>query len=393
MEMVLGVSHDIHLDKHNWENKKFKKHKRESESQAEKRKKEFVSLEHNLILEINSRTPFSDCYHVLPMTINSPNPLPEFISQGTLRISDARGRAVKGVPKLIILDNNKLKQKFILPGMVGVDKLYGHFTYKCAGVTIKYKKELLVNRDTNKLKREANVRKLWISGTLKKDFFGWSLDLILPNKIIYNGSFLGHKPVICDAQGKPFKDYILRWGSTQANFPLVLPLTEGNQVKLLVSAGGKSEGLVHEARVSDPLRMTLKKVPFSVRKGKLVQGIKQESKPDLKYMSDFDPDTGAFIACESKHKVVLEFSHPKTSIKNMYTLIGTGFLKRKSTATMKFKIEYYGKGKWHQFSWGKLLGIQSFYPSGSFPVARKFRFTFSSTEPYKVEIRELHFIK
>ncbi|NQZ58522.1 MAG: hypothetical protein HRT88_13780, partial [Lentisphaeraceae bacterium] len=350
-------------------------------------------LTDSAILEINSRTPYTDCTFVLAMSKNSPNPLPEFISQGTLRIVDAKGRSVKGLPKVILLDNKNLKQKFTLPKMKGVDKLYGYFSYKCAGVIIRYKKELLVNRENDYFKHLQNTRKLWISGTLEKNFLGWSLDLLLANKITYNGTFHGQSPVIGDVKGKPYKPYIMRWGKSSAAFPLILPLAKGNRVKFLVDSKAGPEGLVHEIRVQDPLQTALKKVPFSLQKGSLVSGRGDKKTPNLKYMSDLDPDTETIIESDSQHKVELTFKSLKTSISNMYAQIGTTYSYKKSPAEMMFKIEYFAKGKWHKFSWGRFMGVQAFYPSASTPKANKFKLTFYSSEEFKVHIRELHFMK
>ncbi|NQZ59629.1 MAG: hypothetical protein HRT88_19430, partial [Lentisphaeraceae bacterium] len=304
IEMVLGVSHDIYLDQFNWDKKAFKKKWRKKAPTAEE-KAALMLLTDSAILEINSRTPFTDCTFVLPLAWKSANPLPEFVSQGTLRIVDAKGRPVKGVPKVILLDNKKLKQKFTLANMKGVDKLYGHFSYKCAGVTIKYKKELLINRENKPLKHMVNIRKLWISGTLKRNFVGWGLDIRLPNKLTYNGSFLGNKQLICDAQGKRYKDYVLRWGSTSARYPLVLRLATGTRAKFLVSAGGTSEGLVHEIRVNDSWRKTLNKMSFTLKKGTIISGKGHEKISAIEHISDLDPDTTASIESDAQGEIVL----------------------------------------------------------------------------------------
>ncbi|NQZ56734.1 MAG: hypothetical protein HRT88_04595, partial [Lentisphaeraceae bacterium] len=125
---------------------------------AQVRENEYYLQARSVTVTINSKTYFSTCNTVLPMTSNSDNPLPEFVSQGKLRIVDKNGRAVKGLPKTIILDNSKLEHKFTLPIKKGVDKLYAQFSYRCAGFKISYTRELLINRHNDYVAHNANLR-------------------------------------------------------------------------------------------------------------------------------------------------------------------------------------------------------------------------------------------
>ncbi|NQZ60240.1 MAG: hypothetical protein HRT88_22545, partial [Lentisphaeraceae bacterium] len=265
VEILLGVDHEIFVDQHNWQMKKAELQKLAKKAKSGDYETEYLNKAQSVSLKINSKTYFTNCNGVLPMTSQSENPLPKLISKGTLRIVDGKGRAVKGLPREILLDNKKLLQEFSLPRVAG-NKLYALFNYKCGGVTIKYKRELVVNSENNTSKHLANIRSLWIPGILRESHKRSRVDIVLPRGRIYNGTFPG-KAVITDAKGKVFKDYVIRWANNEARYPLSLPLSKGGRARFLVSAGSKYEGFIHEVRVADPEHGTIKKVSFSLKKG------------------------------------------------------------------------------------------------------------------------------
>ncbi|NQZ58233.1 MAG: hypothetical protein HRT88_12310, partial [Lentisphaeraceae bacterium] len=386
VEIILGVNHDIHLDQHNWHHKKHHLEYLANKAKTEGRQKEYEKQAQIVTLKINSSTYFTNCNGVLPMTKESDNPLPEFVSQGELRIRDKNGRTVEGLPKLIKLDNNKLQHVFTLPKMKGIDKLYAHFTYTCAGININYQKVLVINREKGFWNHSVNIRSLWVPGTLKDTFNGWRVDIILPKNRIYNGTFHNHPPPITDSQGKPFKDYILRWGGSSANFPLILPLVKGNRAKFLISMGTKYEGLVHEVRLADPFRTTIKNISYKLNKGSIENKNDHENK--LEYISDHDPDTNATIISDSDGQVELEFSCNKTSISKIYCL-----LNKKREDKLKFKAEYFHEGSWHVFSTAHLNGIQGFYLNMPFPKSGKFKMTIHADKAFRFHLIELHFLR
>ncbi|NQZ59253.1 MAG: hypothetical protein HRT88_17505, partial [Lentisphaeraceae bacterium] len=227
MEIVLGITHDIHLNKFHGNDNYFKtKQFQRLSSELQKAKKAEVN---SIVFTINSRTLAKDLAYSHPdSTSLASSPLANLFAQGTLRIVDRRGRPVKGVPKVIVLDKGKEKYKFNLLGMEGVDKLYAYFDYECAGVQIKYKKELLINHGRSQWDARRNLRTMWISGTLKRNFIGWGVDLILPNGTVYHGTYHTKTPRVFDAQNKPIKDYMDIYRTGQNNYPIQLPLAKGN---------------------------------------------------------------------------------------------------------------------------------------------------------------------
>ncbi|MCH2206889.1 MAG: DUF6288 domain-containing protein [Lentisphaerales bacterium] len=380
LEIILGVSHDIYLDQYNWNLKDHEKRKLLQKAKATKSLKEYEQQTQSVTLKIDSKTFFTDYNKVLPMTVQSDNPLPKFISKGKLQIRDAKGRQLKGLPKYILLDNSQLVQEFNLPDMKGVDKLYAHFIYDCAGITINYKKELAVNHENNSLKHHANIRSLWLPGTLVDYHKGWKINFKLPSGIIYHGSNLNHPLHITDYKGNAFKDYILRWGSNQANYPVVMPLTKGNHAKFLVSAGSKHEGFVQQIKVADPEYGTIKDISYKLTSGKMQKG---ESWSDLK---DNDPETHVTLYSDKEGIVSFEFTTKKTSLEEFYLLVN-----RERKDDIQYKIESYSNGKWQEFNWGKLQAQQAFQSIINSPEASKYRMTLRANSPYKIDIFELRF--
>ncbi|NQZ60262.1 MAG: hypothetical protein HRT88_22660, partial [Lentisphaeraceae bacterium] len=357
MEILLGVEHEINI----------------SPRQSSKESASKTQLKGYTLL-VNSKVYNSHIYPMLPMTSKSANPLPELVSQGTLSIRDQRGRAIKGL-QTIKLDDNKRRQEFTIPEMPGNDKLYAYFSYKCGGVNIKYKRELLI-------KEQEHLRKLWIRGIKKDTAKGWALDFILPNKIVYNGSFFDKGNVFSDKKGKLLPIRHATWGRSGESFiPLSLPLTNGTLAKFLVSTGHLHEGRIHEVRFADPLRSTIKNISFTLKKGKCTEG-------HFKDMSDYDPATFAKLASDYDGNLELEFSCKTTSITNFYHMADY-----KPKGGMAFKMEYYHKGSWKTFLWGTLRGVQGFHPSHSSPEASKFRMSINADEAFTIDMRELHFLK
>ena len=235
MEILLGINHDIYLDEHNWNKSARDKEKRAKAAKAKGQEEENRRQAESVTLEIKSGTPFSICNMALPKNAESENPLPRLISKGTLTIKDSRGRPIKGIP-VISLSNDKLIQKIIILKMADRDHLKAHFKYTCNGIRFDYVRSLTVSRQRGLLNHSANLRKLWVPGVVAQTFNGWNMHFHLPNGRIYHGSTNGQKPVVVNQNGAPCPDYILRWGTRSANFPLHLPLLKGNKGKFLVRA-------------------------------------------------------------------------------------------------------------------------------------------------------------
>ncbi|NQZ60470.1 MAG: hypothetical protein HRT88_23735, partial [Lentisphaeraceae bacterium] len=160
MEILLGVDHNIYITQN---------------EPGDTQKKTTAAM-----LKIDSQSYHFVIDRMLLRPGVTPNPLPNLVSQGTLTICDKKGKRVKGF-KVIQLDNNKLKQELPMPKIAGVDKLYAHFRYKCAGVKISYIRELVV-------KEKEQLRKVWIAGVLDNHIQGWKINIRLANQLIYNGS-------------------------------------------------------------------------------------------------------------------------------------------------------------------------------------------------------------
>ncbi|NQZ60188.1 MAG: hypothetical protein HRT88_22280, partial [Lentisphaeraceae bacterium] len=177
IEIILGVNHDIYLDEQYWD---------QGDKGSEKR--ENLKKEHGdmLVLDLKSSTFFGKCNSALYPESRKINSLSMLDFKGVLIIKDARGRLVKGLPPKIDLSASKLDQKFTLPALANTEKLYAHFSYNCGGLKVKYKRELIINRDKNLFSHNENLRKLWAPGTLVKSFDTWNIHFRLPNKSIYH---------------------------------------------------------------------------------------------------------------------------------------------------------------------------------------------------------------
>ncbi|NQZ56735.1 MAG: hypothetical protein HRT88_04600 [Lentisphaeraceae bacterium] len=196
----------------------------------------------------------------------------------------------------------------------------------------------------------------------------------------YNGTTQSDRPRLSDFKGKPLKEFILRWGSQKAHFPLHLALSKANQAKFLVSAGSRFEGRVHEMRVKDPLHNTIKNISYTLKKGSL------RSTNGFAPISDNDPDTTTRITTDDEGKFVLEFSCAKTSISKFYCMIiGSG--------SKNYTLEYFDKGSWTEFAWGNVSRLQGFRYNSPCPASTRFRMSIQTEKPLKFDIVELHFFK
>ncbi|NQZ58986.1 MAG: hypothetical protein HRT88_16160, partial [Lentisphaeraceae bacterium] len=370
MEIVLGVCHDVYLDIPNWKQPKFRKEN-----------------EKNLQLRLQSNNFFSRCKRTLHGAQHAENPVENLSYKGTVRITDARNRPLKGLPKVIELTHPELThsrrkkpgQLFTFPD-VGKTKIFAHFSYTCGGIKINYKKELKVNRDNRDSSHMNNLRKLWVPGTLVKSFDTWNLHFRLPNSTIYHGSPNRYQLLSYDMKGTllPTKDS--KWQGKIYHASLVYYLTKGSKIRALVSIGPQWEGLVHAIRVEKPGDSILRPSSIEVLSG--------GSKGYLINTYDMNANTANRITTDDKGEFsfVVNFKKQVKPVDFYYTRNGGGNF-------FSYKIEAMTTSGWRAFHWSDMNFVQNLDTLADCPESNKFRITLTG-EPNKwVDLFEIAFIK
>ncbi|NQZ60471.1 MAG: hypothetical protein HRT88_23740 [Lentisphaeraceae bacterium] len=178
-----------------------------------------------------------------------------------------------------------------------------------------------------------------------------------------------------------YKSYHLRWGNSEAFYPIALPLSKGTSAKFLVSSGYLHEGRIHEIIVAEPLRTSIKNISYTLKKGILSGGKSAD-------LLDIDPHTHMEIISDRKNDIVLEFKCQKSSLSSLYYMATW-----RAKAPINYTLEYYSRGRWHAFSWAHINYIQGFHSNIAIPQSSRFRMTLHSEEAIKLYLSELHFLK